>query len=337
MPPVRVRRASLAPLGRTEKTSSLAPTVRTKAIARPSAEKSASWSSAAPLVSGCRPPPWERTVYRSAGPPAAVRRSKTTSRPSGETTGFVSRVGPLVSCRSPEPSARTEKRWLPRTKAIEVPSGEKAGSVSVGSSVSWLRRPSLTAKRPPSTTVFVSVFGASPGFGASPSTFFVSVCWVTREKTTAPEVGAAPALAGTARTRSASSAVTACRMPMIDSFRWDERCPTDAAPRDRTRQRHPRPPSGHVWPGPSHATAPVRLWTYKCRRVRSVGRGQRSRPSSITRAAIWRGRSRPASPLTPSLAARASRRRWAVRSLTWSDSAISARVAGRPAKAPSLR
>src|SRR6185312_6455738 len=69
-------------------------------------------------------------------------------------------------------------------------------------------------------TVFVSVFGVSPGFGVSPSTFLVSVCWVMREKTTAPDDGAALALAGTARTRTASSAVTACRMPMIDSFRW---------------------------------------------------------------------------------------------------------------------
>ena len=64
----------------------------------------------------------------------------------------------------------------------------------------------------------------------------------------------------------------------------------------RTRQRRPRPPPGRLWPGP----------------------GQRSRPSSITRAAIRRGRSRPASPETSSLAASASSRRWAVRSLTCS-------------------
>jgi len=61
----------------------------------------------------------------------------------------------------------------------------------------------------------------------------------------------------------------------------------------------------------------------------------RSRPSSRMRAAIWRGRSRPASPGTASLVASASRRRWAVRSLMWRASASSARVAGRPAKAPS--
>jgi hypothetical protein len=66
----------------------------------------------------------------------------------------------------------------PRTKAIVRPSGEKAGSVSVGSSVSWLRCPSRTAKRPPLAT---------------PPTVD------DLEKTTAPVDGAAMAAPGAAR------------------------------------------------------------------------------------------------------------------------------------------
>ncbi len=110
-------------------------------------------------------------------------------------------------------------------------------------------------------------------------------------------------------------------------------------------------PSQSIWPEafpskslgpeafPSQPTRPnpSRLRTAPPRTLPPGPAQRRSNPSSITRAAIWRGRSRPASPRTSSFAARASRRRWAVRSETCSSAAISARVAGRPAKAPSLR
>ena len=81
-------------------------------------------------------------------------RSKITYLPFGATLGAVSTSGPLVTRRRPEPSARTEKTSPLREKTIARLSGENDGSVSVGSSVSWLRWPSLTAKRPPSTVVF---------------------------------------------------------------------------------------------------------------------------------------------------------------------------------------
>src|SRR5215218_3670447 len=74
----------------------------------------------------------------------------------------------------------------PRAKAIVRPSGEKFGSVSVGPSVSWLRRPSLTAKSPPSSS--------SPDLDDF-------------EKTTAPVLDAAEAAAGTTRASSANIAI----------------------------------------------------------------------------------------------------------------------------------
>src|SRR6476659_4670027 len=74
----------------------------------------------------------------------------------------------------------------PRAKAIVRPSGEKFGSVSVGFSVSWLRRPSLTANSPPLAT---------------PSTV------EDFEKTTAPVLDAAEAAAGTTRASSANIAI----------------------------------------------------------------------------------------------------------------------------------
>ncbi len=74
------------------------PLPRTKTIARPSGEKSASWSSAAPRGQRReRRRRWRRPCRGRPGPRRAPRRSKTTERPSGETIGAESSSGPLVS------------------------------------------------------------------------------------------------------------------------------------------------------------------------------------------------------------------------------------------------
>ena len=129
-----------------------------------------------------------------------------------------------------------------RTKTIVRPSAEKSGSVSAGSLGELVEVPVLGRVE----AAFERLDRAGDGF------LRLSVT-CSREDDGAGRAGARRRAAGTARARSASSAMRVSRSKHWTPLSGRLRCPTDARAPDRTRQRQPASPPGHSWPDGSHA------------------------------------------------------------------------------------